>query len=182
MSRIGNAPISIPQAVQLRIGADQVMVKGPRGEMVHSVPTGILCQLEGNVLKISRRDNSRQLRSLHGLTRALIANAVTGTVTGFQKQLEIRGVGYRANLQKDKIDFALGFSHPVLFDIPEGVTVQVEKQVRISVSGVDKQQVGQVAADIRSLRPPEPYKGKGIRYVGEVVAKKAGKSGAAAAK
>jgi len=182
MSRVGNAPIPIPTQVKVEVGGDQVKVKGPKGELACPVPPGIGCKLEGGVLTVVRRDDSRGQRSLHGLTRALIANSVTGTVEGFQKKLEIRGVGYRAEHQKDKVEFALGYSHSIAFPIPEGVTIEIEKQVRLNVSGIDKQQVGQVAANIRSLRPPEPYKGKGIRYEGEEVAKKAGKSGATGAK
>jgi large subunit ribosomal protein L6 len=182
MSRIGKLPLTLPKGVTIEVAGAEARVTGPKGNLRVPLPAGISLALQGNVATVSRRDDSRTQRALHGLTRALLANAVTGTTAGFQKGLEIQGVGYRAEVRKDKVEFALGYSHPVVFPIPAGIKVDVEKQVRLTVSGIDRQLVGQVAANIRSLRPPEPYKGKGIRYAGEVVVKKAGKAGATAAK
>ena len=182
MSRIGKLPVPIPSGVKLELAADQVKVNGPKGSLTCPVAEGITCRQDGDKLVVERRNDSRQQRAFHGLTRALIANAVRGTTQGYQRELEIRGVGYRAEVKKDSVEFALGYSHPVIFPIPEGISVQVEKQTRITVTGIDKQQVGQVAANIRALRPPEPYKGKGVRYSGEHIRRKAGKSGATAAK
>ncbi len=181
MSRIGKLPIPIPDAVKVDVSGGVVNVKGPKGSLSQTLPAGITCQLDGKKLKVERKDDSRTQRALHGLTRTLIANAVIGTSEMFQRGLEIIGVGYRAEAKKDQLELALGFSHQVLFTIPEGITVKVEKQTRLTVSGIDKQQVGQVAANIRALRPPEPYKGKGIRYAGEVVQRKAGKAAAGSA-
>lgn len=182
MSRIGKLPLTLPKGVTVQIQGAEALVSGPKGKLTVPVPAGITFSQEGEVVKLVRRDDSRQQRALHGLTRALLANAVTGTTQGFRRGLEIQGVGYRAEVRKDKVEFALGYSHPVVFPIPSGISVEVEKQVRLTVSGIDKQLVGQVAANIRGLRPPEPYKGKGIRYAGEVIVKKAGKAGATAAK
>jgi large subunit ribosomal protein L6 len=168
--------------VTVHVSGDTTLVTGPKGKLSVPVPDGITIEQADGTVRLARRDDSRQQRALHGLTRALLANAVAGTTKGFQKGLEIQGVGYRAELRKDKVEFALGYSHPVVFPIPAGISVEVEKQVRLMVSGIDKQLVGQVAANIRGLRPPEPYKGKGIRYAGEVIVKKAGKAGATAAK
>ena len=176
MSRIGKLPIPVPDAVKVDVAGDVVNIKGPKGSLSQILPAGITCQKDGKELKVERKDDSRTQRALHGLTRTLIANAVIGTSEMFQRDLEIIGVGYRAEAKKDQLELVLGFSHPVLFAIPEGITIKVEKQTRLTVSGIDKQQVGQVAANIRSLRPPEPYKGKGIRYAGEVVQRKAGKA------
>jgi large subunit ribosomal protein L6 len=182
MSRIGRLPLPLPKGVTVLVSGATTLVTGPKGKLTVPVPDGITLEQAEGTVHLARRDDSRQQRALHGLTRALLANAVTGTTKGFQKGLEIQGVGYRAELRKDKVEFALGYSHPVVFPIPAGISVEVEKQVRLMVSGIDKQLVGQVAANIRGLRPPEPYKGKGIRYAGEVVVKKAGKAGATAAK
>ena len=181
MSRIGKMPIPLPSGVKLDIGEGEVKITGPKGSLSCPVPSGIQCKLDGEVALVERKDNSRNQRALHGLTRALIANAVKGATAGFEKGLEIQGVGYRAELKQDSVEFALGFSHPVIFHIPDGVTIKVEKQTKLTVSGIDKQIVGQVAANIRRLRPPEPYKGKGIRYAGELVKRKAGKTAASAA-
>ena len=180
MSRIGKKPIPLPSGVKLAIGEGEVKITGPKGSLSCPVPPGIQCKLDGEVAHVERKDDSRSQRALHGLTRALIANAVQGASRGFEKRLEIQGVGYRAELKQKSLEFALGYSHPVIFSIPDGVTVQVEKQTKLTVSGIDKQMVGQVAANIRGLRPPEPYKGKGIRYAGEVVRRKAGKTAASA--
>ena len=177
MSRVGNAPIPIPKQVQVEVGGDQVKVKGPKGELACPVPPGIGCKLEGEVLTVVRRDDSRRQRSLHGLTRALIANSVTGTVEGFQKKLEIRGVGYRAELSGKTATFHLGYSHPIVFEFPEGIDAQIER-TRITLRGIDKELLGRIAAKIRGFRKPEPYKGKGIRYIDEIIRRKAGKTGA----
>ncbi len=181
MSRIGKMPIPVPDAVKVDVAGEVVNIKGPKGSLSQTLPAGITCQMDGKELKVERKDDSRTQRALHGLTRTLIANAVKGTSEMFQRGLEIIGVGYRAEAKKDQLELALGFSHPVVFAIPEGITITVEKQTRLTVSGIDKQQVGQVAANIRSLRPPEPYKGKGIRYIGEKVQRKAGKTAAGSA-
>ena len=181
MSRIGKLPIPVPDAVKVDVAGDVVNIKGPKGSLSRTLPAGITCQMAGKELVVERKDDSRTQRALHGLTRTLIANAVIGTSEMFHRGLEIIGVGYRAEAKKDQLEFALGFSHPVIFPIPDGITINVEKQTRLTVSGIDKQQVGQVAANIRSLRPPEPYKGKGIRYAGEVVQRKAGKTAAGSA-
>ena len=181
MSRIGKLPVPLPDAVKVDVTGNVVNIKGPKGTLSSTLPAGITCKVDGKELKVERKDDSRTQRALHGLTRTLIANAVIGTSESFQRDLEIIGVGYRAEAKKDQLELALGFSHPVLFKIPEGITIKVEKQTRLTVNGIDKQQVGQVAADIRALRPPEPYKGKGIRYAGEVVQRKAGKAAAGSA-
>jgi large subunit ribosomal protein L6 len=176
MSRIGKQPIDVPDGVKVDVAGGAVHVKGPKGSLSRDLPSGITCTLDGKELKVERQNDSRRQRALHGLTRTLIANAVKGTSEAFQKKLEIVGVGYRAEAKKGQLELALGFSHPVIFPIPEGIDVQVEKQTRLTVTGIDKQQVGQVAADIRALKPPEPYKGKGIRYEGELIKRKAGKA------
>ena len=176
MSRIGKVPIPIPNGVAVQVRGQLVSVKGPKGALERELPDGIRCEVDGKKLKIERKDDSRRQRSLHGLMRTLIANAVLGTANEFEKKLEIIGVGYRAEAKKDQVEFALGFSHPVIFPIPAGIVVEVEKLTKMTIRGIDKQQVGQVAADIRALRPPEPYKGKGIRYSDEIVRRKAGKA------
>ncbi len=178
MSRIGRLPIPLPSGVKVTVGEATVSVQGPKGTLAHAVPPGITARLDGQRVLLERSDDTKRLKALHGLTRALIANAVAGVSKGFVKELEIQGVGYRAQVSGRSVSFSLGYSHPVEFPIPEGVQVAVDRQVRLTVSGADRQAVGQVAAKIRSLRPPDVYKGKGIRYVGEVVRKKAGKTGA----
>lgn len=178
MSRIGKMPIEIDDAVKIRIDGPTVFVEGPKGKMQHTMPDGITCEREDKRLKVHRRDDSKTQRALHGLSRALLANAVKGVHLGFSKNLEIHGVGYRAELAGKALKFSLGFSHPVNYLIPEGIAIAVEKNIRLSVSGFDRQQVGQVAAEIRALRPPDVYKLKGIRYAGEQLRKKAGKTGA----
>ncbi len=178
MSRIGRAPITVPSGVSVAVGADHsVTVRGPQGELARTVPAGITVRQDGDALVVERPDDQRQNRALHGLTRSLVANMVTGVTEGFTKELEIVGVGYRA-LPKGPaaLELALGFSHPVHVAAPEGVTFEVPTATRIIVRGIDKEKVGQVAADIRKLRKPEPYKGKGIRYAGERVVRKAGKA------
>jgi large subunit ribosomal protein L6 len=177
MSRIGMQPISIPSGVDVKIDGARVAVKGPKGELEHTLVGGVSVSRNEDELNVERVDDTRENRSLHGLQRSLIANMVTGVSEGFAKELEIVGVGYRAQAQgPEKIEIAVGFSHPVHVQAPAGVTFEVPQPTRIVVRGFDKQLVGQVAADIRKLRKPEPYKGKGIRYAGERVQRKAGKS------
>jgi large subunit ribosomal protein L6 len=177
MSRIGQQPITVPSGVEVKIDGGKVAVKGPKGELDYTVVGGVSVTREGDTLLVERVDDSRSNRSLHGLQRTLIANMVTGVSEGFSKDLEIVGVGYRAQAQgPDKMEIAVGFSHPVFVNAPPGITFEVPQPTRITVRGFDKQLVGQVAADIRKLRKPEPYKGKGIRYAGERVLRKAGKS------
>jgi large subunit ribosomal protein L6 len=177
MSRIGQQPITIPSGVDVKVDGARVSVKGPKGELAHTLVGGVSVSRSDDVLNVERVDDSRSNRSLHGLQRSLIANMVTGVSDGFAKELEIVGVGYRAQAQgPEKIEIAVGFSHPVYVQAPAGVTFEVPQPTRIVVRGFDKQLVGQVAADIRKLRKPEPYKGKGIRYAGERVQRKAGKS------
>ena len=178
MSRIGHKPISIPAGVKVALQGGQVDVQGPKGKLVVPVPRGITFQQKDNVLTASRE--TEEHRALHGLARALVANAVHGVTQGFKKELDIVGVGYRAELKGKAVSFALGKSHPIEFPIPEGIQIAVEKQTHITVSGADKGKVGQVAADLRALRPPDPYKQKGIRITGERLKKKAGKAGAKA--
>lgn len=179
MSRIGRLPITIESAVQVSIETGKVSVKGPKGQLEYGLPRGITAVVEDGQMVISRRDDSKRMRSLHGLTRALLANAVLGVNRGFEKKLEIHGVGYRADLQGKVLKLNLGYSHPVEFPVPEGINITVaERNTRLTVAGHDRQQVGQVAADIRSFRPPDVYKLKGIRYAGEQLRKKAGKTGA----
>lgn len=178
MSRIGRATISIPKGVEVKLAGDSISVKGPKGELSSSIPVPIKAELADGELKFVRPDDSRDNRSLHGLTRALANNMVTGVTTGFEKELEIQGIGYRADMRGSKLGLALGFSHPVEIDVPKGLKVSVDGTTRIKIEGVDKALVGQFAADIRSIRPPEPYKGKGIRYLNERVRRKVGKAGA----
>jgi large subunit ribosomal protein L6 len=177
MSRIGKQPIPVPSGVEVTIDDHHVTVKGPKGTLERDVPETITVAREGDELVVTRPDDERENRSLHGLTRTLVSNMVVGVSTGFTRDLEIVGVGYRAVAQgPTKLELQLGFSHPVLVDAPEGITFEVPAPTRITVQGADKQLVGQVAADIRKIRKPEPYKGKGIRYSDERVLRKAGKS------
>lgn len=178
MSRIGRAPIPVPSGVSVALSDDNtVTVKGPQGELVRTVPGAITIRQEGEELVVERPDDQRQNRALHGLTRTLVANMVQGVTQGFTKELEIVGVGYRAVPKgPSSLELALGFSHPVNVDAPSGVTFEVPSATRIIVKGIDKEKVGQVAADIRKLRKPEPYKGKGVRYADERVVRKAGKA------
>jgi len=178
MSRIGRKPISIPAGVKIALQGGQVDVQGPKGKLLVRVPQGITFQLKDNVLTAARE--TEEHRALHGLARALVANAVHGVTQGFKKELDIVGVGYRAELKGKAVSFALGKSHPIEFPIPEGIQIAVEKQTHLVVSGADKGKVGQVAADLRGLRPPDPYKQKGVRITGERLKKKAGKAGAKA--
>ncbi len=177
MSRIGQAPIAIPSGVDVTIEGRMVKVKGPKGELTRTVPATISVQQVDGQLLVARPDDERDNRALHGLTRSLVNNMVIGVTDGFRKQLEIVGVGYRAEAQGDGIRLALGFSHPVVVKAPEGIAFEVPVPTQIVVTGIDKEVVGQIAADIRSIRKPEPYKGKGVRYAGERVLRKAGKAG-----
>jgi len=177
MSRIGKLPIPVPTGVEVKIDGSTVSVKGPKGTLTHEVPTPIEVSLEDNTIVVARPDDERDSRSLHGLTRTLIANQITGVTTGYTKGLEIVGTGYRVTAKGSDIEFALGYSHPIFVKAPEGITFTVEGNTKLTVSGIDKQAVGEVAANLRKLRKPEPYKGKGVRYAGEVVRRKAGKSG-----
>lgn len=180
MSRIGRMPIPLPDGVTVSIEKGRVTVRGPKGELSRTFNPAMRIELKDNALYVSRPTDERRHRALHGLTRALLANMVTGVSEGFQRQLEIHGVGYRADLQPDgSLVMHLGFSHPVHVQPPEGIAFEVDARTRvITVRGIDKEQVGQVAAEIRAWRPPEPYRGKGIRYLGEHVRHKAGKTGA----
>jgi large subunit ribosomal protein L6 len=181
MSRVGTAPISPPDGVEVSIDGAVVSVKGPKGELSRSMPEGITASLDDGVVTVARADDERRTRALHGLCRTLIDNMVIGVTEGYRKELEIVGVGYRANLQgSDKLELALGFSHPVKVEAPEGISFEVPQPTRIDVVGIDKEVVGQVAADLRALRKPEPYKGKGVRYLGEHIQRKAGKAAATA--
>jgi large subunit ribosomal protein L6 len=178
MSRIGKAPISVPGGVDVAIDGPSVTVKGPKGTLSRVVPGIITVRKEESQLLVERPNDERQSRSLHGLTRTLVSNMVVGVTDGFSKELEIIGVGYRAEaLNPTTLRLALGFSHPVLMEAPEGITFEVPTQTRVIVRGIDKEVVGQVAANIRAVRKPEPYKGKGVRYLGEKVLRKAGKTG-----
>ena len=177
MSRIGKLPIEIPQGVEVTVEDHQVTVKGPNGTEVVAVRPEINVKVEDNHIVVTRVDDSRQARSLHGLSRTLIANAVHGVKHAFEKKLEIQGVGYRANMEGKNLNLSLGYSHPVIVEPPEGITITVEANTKITVKGSNKQTVGDVAAFIRSKRPPEVYKGKGVRYEGEHIRRKAGKAG-----
>lgn len=180
MSRIGKMPVRIPSGVQVHVGNGVVQVKGPKGSLLRPIPEGITITVQGEEATVQRNSDLPAMRALHGLTRALLANAVLGVTAGFRKQLDIQGVGYKAELRgSDELVLSLGFSHPVVFRAPEGVTVTYDaKANRITLEGIDKQKVGQAAAEIRGIRPPDPYKGKGVKYTEEVLKLKAGKSGA----
>ena len=177
MSRIGRLPITVPAGVTVTVDGQAVNVKGPKGELSLTVKSPIEVALEDGTLTVTRPDDERASRSLHGLTRTLISNQITGVTEGYSKGLEVGGTGYRVAQKGSSVEFALGFSHPVLVDPPAGITFTVEGNNKVTVSGIDKQAVGEAAANIRKIRKPEPYKGKGVRYAGEVVRRKAGKSG-----
>jgi large subunit ribosomal protein L6 len=178
MSRIGRKPIPVPNGVDIRIDGSTVTVKGPKGELSHTVAEPIQVEKgDDGQFYVSRPDDERKSKELHGLSRTLIANMVVGVTEGYRKSLEIAGTGYRVTAKGSDLEFALGFSHPVLVKAPAGITFTVERPTLFHVAGIDKQQVGEVAANIRKIRPPEPYKGKGVKYVGEVIRRKAGKAG-----
>ena len=176
MSRIGKLPITIPAGVKVAVDTDAVHVEGPKGKLHTTVPAGINVNVEGNVVRIERRAEDRKSRALHGLTRKLIANMAQGVSQGFTRVLDINGVGYRAEVKGQEIHMTLGYSHPVIFPLPQGVTALVERQIIITLSGADRQLLGETAAKIRGLRLPEPYKGKGIKYREEFIKRKAGKA------
>ena len=178
MSRIGRLPISVPAGVDVSIEGQQVSVKGPKGTLTHTVAEPITVERDDDgTLAVKRPDDERKSRSLHGLSRTLVANMIVGVTQGYEKKMEIHGVGYRVVAKGSDLEFALGYSHPVPVSAPEGITFAVETPTRFSVSGIDKQRVGEVAANIRKLRKPDPYKGKGVRYVGEKIRRKVGKTG-----
>ncbi|HET7876886.1 MAG TPA: 50S ribosomal protein L6 [Methylomirabilota bacterium] len=179
MSRIGKKPIPVPQGVKVAVEGHTVRVEGPKGKLAHPVPESLFVKMDGGTLTVERSSDERNARALHGLTRALLANMVQGVKDGFEKKLEILGIGYRAQLQGRALQIALGYSHPVVFPLPEGITAEVEKQVSITLRGADKALLGQTAAKLRGLRKPDPYKGKGIRYAGEYVRRKVGKKAGA---
>lgn len=178
MSRIGKKAIAIPKGVKVNVQQGAVEVQGPKGKMLQRLPPEIGFEVEGERLQAKTLRDDPELSKFHGLARSLVANAVRGVTDGFRKDLDIVGVGYRAELKGKQVHFALGYSHPVVFDIPAGIDVAIDKQTHITVTGIDRQLVGQVAANIRMLRKPDPYKQKGVRYTGEVLKKKAGKTGA----
>jgi large subunit ribosomal protein L6 len=176
MSRIGRMPIALPKEVKVACDLSRVEVTGPKGLLAHHLSQGISVSVDGEKIFVHRANDQRTTKALQGLTRSLIANMVTGVTQGFEKKLEIVGVGFRADLQGDALKLALGYSHPILYPVPKGIRVEVDKQTLLTVKGIDKQQVGIVTAQLRSIKPPEPYKGKGIRYLGERIRKKVGKT------
>jgi large subunit ribosomal protein L6 len=177
MSRIGKAPVFFEAGVQVSVGnGHEVTVKGAKSSMKVPMDSAVTAKVEGNKIVLSRSNDTKKAKALHGLYRALVQNAVTGVTKGFSKSLELHGVGYRANVAGKKLELSLGFSHQVVFDIPDGIEIKVEKQTNVSITGASRELVGQVAAKLRSFRPPEPYLGKGVRYSGEQIRRKAGKS------
>ena len=178
MSRIGKRPIAIPKGVTVSVGDEAVEVKGPKGQLRQSLPPGITVEVSNGEVRAALAREDGELRKFHGLARTLVANAVQGVSAGFKRELDIVGVGYRAEVKGRQVVFALGYSHPIVYDIPQSIEIAVEKQTHVTVTGVDKQLVGQVAANIRAMRKPDPYKQKGVRYTGEVLKKKQGKTGA----
>ena len=178
MSRIGKKPIAIPKGVTVKVDGHAVEVKGPKGQMRQALPPGVTAVVEDGQLLTRKSSDDRALDKFHGLARSLVNNAVLGVTDGWKRELDIVGVGYRAELKGQQMTLALGYSHPVVFDVPKGIDVTIDKQTHITVAGVDRQLVGQVAANLRSLRKPDPYQQKGVRYTGEVLKKKAGKTGA----
>jgi large subunit ribosomal protein L6 len=177
MSRIGRQPITIPDGVNVAVDPGRVTVNGPLGELTQNVPARMQIDKEDGQLVVKRPTERGDDRALHGLTRSLVANMVEGVTNGFEKRLEIQGVGYRASLRGTALELNVGYSHPVVIDAPAGITFEVPAQTEIIVKGIDKQQVGEIAAEVRDVRPPEPYKGKGVKYQGEVIRRKAGKAG-----
>jgi large subunit ribosomal protein L6 len=178
MSRIGKKPIPIPKGVTVKVEGNTVDVKGPKGQLRQPLPPGIAAAIEDGTLVTKKTSDERQFDKFHGLARSLVNNAVVGVTEGFKRELDIVGVGYRAEMKGKQVVLALGYSHPVVFDIPAGIDIAIEKQTHLTVTGVDRQLVGQVAANLRRLRKPDPYQQKGVRYTGEVLKKKAGKTGA----
>jgi large subunit ribosomal protein L6 len=178
MSRIGKKPIQIPAGVKVKVAADAIEVQGPKGTLRQPFPSQIAFAVEGQELIAKPTREDKELSKFHGLARSLVANAVTGVTQGFKKELDIVGVGYRAEVKGRQVQFALGYSHPIIFDIPQGIEIAIEKQTHVTVTGIDRQLVGQVAANIRQMRKPDPYQQKGVRYTGEQLKKKAGKTGA----
>ena len=178
MSRIGKKPIPLPKGVTVTIAPDAVEVQGPKGKLRQILPPGVAFAQEDGTLVARLQGDESELKKFHGLARSLVANAVTGVTEGFKKELDIVGIGYRAELKGKQVHFALGYSHPIVFDIPNGIDIAIDKQTHITVTGADRQMVGQVAANIRRMRKPDPYKQKGVRYTGEQLKKKVGKTGA----
>ncbi len=178
MSRVGRKVIALPKGVNVAVAGANVQVKGPKGELKRALPTGVSVKVAGAEVHVERADDSRENRAKHGMLRALVANMVKGVSEGFERKLEINGVGYRADVAGQKLNMALGFSHPVVFDLPKGITAKIDKNL-IILGGIDREMLGETASKIRSIRPPEPYKGKGIKYVEEVIKRKVGKTGAA---
>ena len=179
MSRIGRKPISIPDGVQVQVDGSVVRAEGPKGKLTQPLSTGMTATIDGTRLVIARGDDSRTARALHGLTRSLVANMVNGVKDGYEKKLEIVGIGYRAQMQGKNIQLALGYSHPVIFPLPDGITAEIDKQVSVTLRGADKALLGETAAKLRSLRKPDPYKGKGIKYADEFIRRKVGKKAGA---
>jgi large subunit ribosomal protein L6 len=179
MSRIGKKPIPVPDGVKVQVDGNVVRAEGPKGKLTQPLSTGMVAKLDGKILTITRGDDSRTARALHGLTRSLVANMVAGVKDGYERKLDIVGIGYRAQMQGKNIQLALGYSHPVIFPLPEGITAEIEKQVSVTLKGADKALLGQTAAKFRSLRKPDPYKGKGIKYADEVIRRKVGKKAGA---
>ena len=182
MSRIGRLPITIPTGVTVEQAEDEVRVRGPKGQLAQRLPGGITMEIQGGAARFTRSDDTNRMRGMHGLARQLVANMVEGVTKGFTRVLEITGVGYRADARGNLVWLTLGYSHPIAYQLPPGVTAKVEKQVTVTLEGSDRQLLGEVAAAIRGLRPPEPYKGKGVRYAGEHVRRKAGKAAAGASR
>ena len=178
MSRIGKKTITLPKGVAVNVGKTEISVKGPKGELKRAVPAGVTIKVSGQEAHVERADDSRENRAKHGMLRAILANMVKGVADGWERQLEINGVGYRAEVSGQKLNMALGFSHPVVFELPKGVSAKVDKS-NIILNSIDRELLGATAAKIREIRPPEPYKGKGIKYVEEVIRRKVGKTGAA---
>ncbi len=179
MSRVGKRPIEVPNGTKVSIDSGIFTAEGPKGKVSERLLDGVPVTIDDGVITVTRDNDSGDLRSKHGLLRSLLANAVTGVTEGFRKELELNGVGYKAEVQGRAVHFALGYSHPVVYELPDGIDVEVDKNNKISVSGANRQHVGQVAAEIRSLRKPDPYKGKGIKYADEIIRRKVGKAGAA---
>ena len=179
MSRIGKLPIPIPQGVKIQVDGATVRAEGPKGKLAQPVPSGLTTRVADGTIVIERTSDERQVRALHGLARALVANMVHGVKDGFERKLDIVGIGYRAQMQGKNIQLALGYSHPIIFPLPDGVTAEIDKQIAITLRGADKAVLGQTAAKLRALRKPDPYKGKGIKYSGEVIRRKVGKKAGA---